>query len=85
MQPAQIMDQLISGTDMQMIRVAKLYLAFQIHQIIRRNPAFDCRGSSYIHKSRHLNIAMDGMKYAPPGAPLLFEQLIHIVSSCVCC
>lgn len=63
---------------MQVIGIAKLYLAMDFLQIQRRNSAFNSTAGGNIHKSGHLNRPVNRGKFPSPGRTFLFDESIHI-------
>ena len=60
-------DQIVTGTDMQVISVGKLNLAIDILKIARGDTALDSGARAYVHKNGCLNRAVDGVKTASAG------------------
>ena len=75
MQPAHIAYQIITRTNVQMIRIAQLHLAFQLLQVISRyGPLYRSTGG-YIHKGRRLYSSVRRSKLPTARAPLLQHYL----------
>jgi len=66
-QAAQLMDQFITGTHMQMVGVAQLYLAFQFSQVIGGNRPLDRPAGGDIHECGRLHRSVRGLKHTPAG------------------
>ena len=77
MQTAEVADQLISGSHVQMIRVGQLDLTADALQILRRERALDSRLRADIHKHRRLNRTVRRREFAPARMTVLANQLIH--------
>ena len=77
MQAAHGLDQLISGSDVQVISVGQLDLAADGFEIGRGERALDGALGADIHKDRRLYAAVRRVKDAAPRAAFLFEKLIH--------
>jgi hypothetical protein len=72
-QPALLLDQGISRTDMQMIGIGKFHLAVDRFQILGTQRTFDGGLGTNIHKNGGLHRSMRASEHAPPGIPLLFN------------
>ena len=76
-QTAEVADQLISGSHVQMVCVGQLDLAADALQILRRERALDSRLRADIHKHRRLNRTMRRCKFPAARMTVLANQLIH--------
>ena len=77
MQTAEVADQLISGSHVQMVRVGQLDLTADALKILRRERALDSRLRADIHKHRRLNRTVQRREFAPARMTVLANQLIH--------
>lgn len=77
MQTAEVTDQLISGSHVQMVRVGQLDLTADALKILRRERALDGRLRADIHKHRRLNRTVRRREFAPARMTVLANQLIH--------
>ena len=64
---------LISGTHVQMIRVAQLHLGADALQIDGRHRTLDSCRCSHIHKYGGLNHAVHRMEFSALGVPVSFQ------------
>ena len=78
---AHFIDELIAGTDVEVVGVGKLYLTAHLAKVLGGNTALDSRASAYVHKHGSLNIAVYGVEDASAGAAFLFQKFIHFKSS----
>ena len=76
-QAAQGLDQLVAGSDVQMIGVGELDLAADGFEIGRRECALDGALGADVHKDGRLHAAVRRIENAAPCAALLFKKLIH--------
>ena len=65
---AHTMDQLVAGTNVQVVGIGQLDLAIQLTQLHGVDTALDGGASTYVHKHRGLNIAVYRMENAAAGA-----------------
>ena len=80
-QSAELLYKLVARAQMQMICVAKLNLAVDILEVIRRDRAFYRAAGCDIHKSRSLHGSVDGFKHAAAGCSLFFyNSKLHLFS-----
>ena len=77
MQTAEVADQLISGSHVQMVRVGQLDLTADALQILRRERALDGRLRADIHKHRRLNRTVRRCKFSAARMIVLANQLKH--------
>ena len=77
MQTAEVADQLISGSHVQMVRVGQLDLTADALQILRRERALDGRLRADIHKHRRLNHTVRRREFPAARMTVLANQLIH--------
>ena len=73
MQAAKLIYHLVPRTNVQMVCIAKLHLAFEVSQIKRGYPTLYRGGCSYVHKHRGLNDAVNGRKLATASGALLLQ------------
>ena len=78
---AHIVDQLIAGTDVQMVGVGKLDLAINGLELHGGYTALDGSAGTHVHKYRRLDVAVRGVKHASARSSLLFFEFEH--NSCV--
>ena len=60
MKSAELLDQLVSGTHMQMVGVGQLHLSADLPEIIRGNRPLDGSNRTHTHKYRSLDLAVNG-------------------------
>ena len=73
-QTAQLVDDFVTGANVQMICVAKLDLRFKfIFQVDRGNAALYRRACANVHKHRGLYRSVNGLELSAPCSALLFE------------
>ena len=77
MQAAHPVNQIVAGTDMEVIGIAQLNLAMQVFQVVGRDTALDCGRSADVHKSGHFNFAVNGGKGSAACAALHGNQFVH--------
>ena len=77
MQTAEVADQLISGSHVQMVRVGQLDLTADALQILRRERALDGRLRADVHKHRRLNRSVRRREFTPARMTVLANQLKH--------
>ena len=81
MESAEFFHKLVARAQMQMICVAKLNLAVDILEVIRRDRAFYRAAGCDIHKSRSLHGSVDSFKHAAAGWSLFFyNSKLHLFS-----
>jgi hypothetical protein len=73
MKSTELIDKLVSGTDMKMIGIGKLNLTANFTKILGRDTALNCSASTYVHKYRCLDVAVYGMEYSAASAAFLFQ------------
>ena len=81
MQAAQRLDGLVTGPQMQVIRVAQLYLTAQlIPQVKGVDATLDGGLSAHIHEHRRLyHAAVSALELSPPCAALFFDDFEHSI------
>ena len=78
MQTAHFLDQLISGTQMQMVGIGKLHLGADLAQVVGGNRALDGAHRAHVHEHRGLDGAVDGLHLRPLGpAVLCYHFIFH--------
>ena len=74
MQTAETVNEVIAGTDVQMIGVGQLDLTVQIVEIHGGDTALDGGTGAHIHENRRFNGAVYGLKPSAAGASFFFEK-----------
>ena len=77
MQPSKIVNNLVTGPQMQVVGVGKLHLTADVFQIGRAEGALDGPLSADIHKHRRLDRAVGAGKYSTARPSFRFQQLKH--------
>ena len=67
-----VVNQFITGTNVQMVSIGQLNLTVEIHKLGRRNSALDGGAGSHIHENGSLDIAVYRVKHATAGTTFLF-------------
>ena len=81
MEAAALFDHLITGSEMEMVGVGKLYLTADRLKIFRAQRALDGGLRANIHKDRGLDCAVGAGKFATTSLPFCFQKLKHYISS----
>ena len=79
-EPAQLVDYVIAGAQVEVIGVAQLHLGFQPLQVDGGNAALYRCGGAYVHEERRFYRAVRGVEYAPARASLGLFQFKHVCS-----
>ena len=78
MEPAQGPDNIVAGTQVQVVGIAQLDLTFDAFQIVGAESTLNGTLGAYVHKYRGLyNAAVGAGKAAAPGAALGFDDFKH--------
>jgi hypothetical protein len=70
---AHIVNNVITRTDVEMIRIGKLNLTTDVVEVLRRNTALDGCGSTYVHENGGLDRSVNGFKRTAARATLLLQ------------
>ena len=77
-QTAHLLYHLVAGAHMKMISVAQLHLAFKVvFQVNGGNTALYGSSSSYVHKARGLECAVNSFKLSSSGFAFCFNKCVH--------
>ena len=79
-EPAQLVDYVIAGAQVEVIGIAQLHLGFQPLQVDGGNAALYRCGGAYVHEERRFYRAVRGVEYAPARASLGLFQFKHVCS-----
>ena len=85
MKSAKLLNQLVTGSHVQMVGVGQLYLCSDFLQIVGRYGSLYRPHSSHIHENRCLDSSMDGFHLCPFRASVFVKNLIlHILFLFLC-
>ena len=77
MKTSELFDQLVTGSDMEMISIGKLHLTSDIHKVDGRHSALNGGTGANVHKYGSFNVTVNGVKNSSSGVAFCLFKYKH--------